>query len=335
MPNVFWPYSGRAAVAVTIGIWLAAGMVSLLANAVVGWPDRSTSGWLPFFVLALGLVPLAFILLDGLRSSQAKLDLRWVKVDFSAASVIRETAGLPDNIVAPGEPVSDSAGRHIEVALEKARESKILVVDLKDGDAWWVTRLLVLAAGAVHSRSTEAIVFLGTREETKTRTFLGWATPESVLRAIVRDKPEYADRYEQAARLERQLQVFGGAAPKTPGHDPEVNRFLHHQNPMRERILLELLAEPSAGMTPLESPPDRVTEARLEQLFAHCLYRDNSIDLERSTDEQMRALLNGQAPFVPVNRDGRFQGLLRRTDGERFILRELFEQRSPRAPAAG
>jgi hypothetical protein len=334
MGNVFWPYSTRAALGLGIAIWLAAGLVLLLTNAVIGWPDEQTSGWLPYVVLLFGLAPLALVLLDGFRSSRAKVDLRWVKIDFSAATVIRETAGLPDNVVAPGESVIDSAG-HIRAALEKAGDSQILVVDLKDGDAWWVTRLLVLASGAVQRGFTEAIVFVGTREETQTRTFLGWSTPEAVLRSILRDRQTYAERFDRAARIERQLEVFGPAAPTSKGLDPAVQRFAAYGTPPREHILLELMAAPVPPDEPLENPPDRVTETRLEHLFAHCLHRNDVIDLTDSSEEQMRVLLSGQAPFVPVARAGRFQGLLRRTDGERFVLRELFEQSTNGVAGAG
>lgn len=334
MPNVFWPYSRQTALLLAGLIWIVLGLTLALANAFAGWPNDSTAGWLPFVVLALGLVPPVLVVLDGFRSSQAKIDLRWVKFDFSAAGVVRESVGLPDNIVAPGEPVSDSAGRHIEAALDKARRSRILVVDLREGDAWWVSRLLVLATGAVRSRSTEAIVFLGTREETDTRLFLGWATPDAVLSAILQNRADYEELYDLAATIERQLEVFGDtlrgtAAPakRIPGLHKDAPHFAYHTDPRRERILLELLAEgaPSAWGSH-EDPPDRLTEARLEEICAHCLHRRDVVELDASSAEQTRTLLSGNAPFVAVVRGGRFIGLLRRTDGERFILRELFEQ---------
>lgn len=331
MPNVFWPYSRRAAVVLAVVTWIAWGVALAVSNSYAGWPNDSTAGWLPFVVLALGLVPLALVVLDSFRSSQAKVDLRWVKFDFSAAGVVPESLGIPDNIVAPGEPVGDSGGPQIEAALEKARQNRILIVDLREGDAWWVTRLLVLAAGAVRSKTTEAIVFLGTQEEVERGLFLGWATPEAVLRAILKDRTEYQELYDKASTIQRQLEVFGETLRKGPpqpeGLDEETPRFARHVDPMQERILLELVAE---GFPPdsksLEDPPDRLTEARLGQLLAHSLYRNGVVDLDAPNDEQTRTLLAGHAPFVAVVAGGRFKGLLRRTDGERFILRQLFEQ---------
>jgi len=329
--NVFWPYSRRAALILAILIWIAVGVGLAIANAVAGWPNDATSGWLPFVVLALGLVPPVLVVLDGFRTSQAKIDLRWVSFDFSGAGVVRESTGIPDNIVAPGEPVSDSAGRHIDAALDKARRSRIVVADLREGDAWWVSRLLVLAAGAVRSRTTEAVVFLGTREETETRRFLGWATPEAVVRAILDNDARYRELYDRAATIERQLEVFGDALRRggkpVPGVGEHTPRFAHHTDPKHERILLELLAEGDPpNWESVEAVPDRLTEARLDGICGHCLHRKDVIELEAPSTEQTRVLLSGQAPFVAVVRGGGCVGLLRRTDGERFILRELFEQ---------
>jgi hypothetical protein len=332
VPNVFWPYSRRVALLLAVLIWVALGASLAITNAIAGWPNDSASGWLPLVVLALGLVPPALVLLDSFRTSQATVDLRWVKFDFSAAGVVRESAGIPDNIVAPGEPVSDSAGRHIEAALEKARRSRILVVDLREGDAWWVSRLLVLALGAARSRTTEAIAFLGTREETDTRRFLGWATPDAVLRAILENRDDYRKLYELAATIERQLEVFGETLRTTPTAAPpglhgDTPSFAYQADPRRERILLQLLADGSPSEPGShENPPDRLTEARLEEIAGHCLHRKDVVELDAPSGEQTRALLSGNAPFVAVVQDGRFNGLLRRTDGERFILRQLFEQ---------
>jgi hypothetical protein len=332
MPNVFWPYSRRAAVVLAVVTWIALGAALAVSNSYAGWPNDTTAGWLPFVVLALGLAPLVLVMLDSFRSSQAKVDLRWVKFDFSAAGVVHESFGIPDNIVAAGVQVGDSGGPEIEAALEKARQNRILIVDLREGDAWWVTRLLVLAAGAVRSRTTEAIVFLGTREEVDRGLFLGWATPEAVLRAILKDRPDYQDLYEEASTIERQLEVFGKTlrttSRKPPGLEKEISLFAQrYDDPMQEVILLDLVA----GKTPpewksYEEPPDRLTEARLEELLAHSLYRNGVVDLEAPNEEQTRTLLAGHAPFVAVVAGGRFKGLLRRTDGERFILRQLFEQ---------
>ena len=91
MPNVFWPYSRQTALLLAGLIWIVLGLTLALANAFAGWPNDSTAGWLPFVVLALGLVPPVLVVLDGFRSSQAKIDLRWVKFDFSAAGVVRES----------------------------------------------------------------------------------------------------------------------------------------------------------------------------------------------------------------------------------------------------
>jgi hypothetical protein len=178
MRNVSWPYTRRAALLLGIAIWLAAGAALAIANAAEGWPDAHTGAWLPLIVIALGLVPAALVVLDGLRASRASINLRWFSVDFSQATVIQQSVGIPENIAAPGEPVTDSGGRHIRDALKKSPQNEIVIIDLKNGHAWWVTRLLVLAAAAADAGAPRAFVFLATREETRARGFVGWAKPK-------------------------------------------------------------------------------------------------------------------------------------------------------------
>jgi hypothetical protein len=336
MSNVFWPYSRRAAVVSAVSVWIAAAIALGITNAAVGWPNSATRGWLPLLVVAIGLVPPALVLLDGFRTSRARIDLPWFKVDFSAtvvtAALIRETAGIPENIISPGEQIYDSGGAKIEAALDTARENRILVIDLHDGDAWWVTRLLVLAAGAVRSHTTEAIVFVGTREETEGRVFLGWATPQAVLQAARRARPEYEAIAARAERIERQVDVFG-ALPAGIALDPRLPEFAGLGTPKPETILMRLMAgDPEARF---EQPPDRLTEARLTELLAASIHRRDTIDADATGDEQLRALLAGETAFVAVVRNGRFEGLLRRSEGERMILKRLFEQRDGAAAANG
>lgn len=336
MSDVFWPYSRRAAVVSAVGVWVAAAIALGIANAATGWPDSGTRGWLPLVVVAIGLVPPALVLLDGFRTSRARIDLPWFKVDFSAtvvdAALIRDTTGIPENIISPGEQIYDSGGAKIEAALDKARQNRILVIDLHDGDAWWVTRLLVLAAGAVRSQTTEAIVFVGTREETEGRVFLGWATPQAVLEAVRRARPEYDALAARAERIERQAAVFS-VVPAGVALDPRLPEFVGVGAPRPETILMRLMAAPPEAQ--LEQPPDRLTEARLEELLASSIHRRDTIDGDAPGDEQLEGLLAGEAAFVAVVRNGRFEGLLRRSEGERMILKRLFDRRNGAAAANG
>src|SRR5262249_48897501 len=88
-------------------------------------------------------------------------------------------------------------------------------VDLKEGNAWWVTRLLAVCAGAIGVGSPRAIVFVG-RRENRERIFLGWGAPINLLRAIVDSNPEYRSRLGIARAVTRQIALFGRNGSEFP-----------------------------------------------------------------------------------------------------------------------
>jgi hypothetical protein len=52
VPNVFWPYSRRAALVLAVFIWADLSAALALTNALAGWPSDRTAGRLPFVVRA-------------------------------------------------------------------------------------------------------------------------------------------------------------------------------------------------------------------------------------------------------------------------------------------
>ena len=107
------------------------------------------------------------------------------KIDFSQIDLNRpelrhESFGLPANIGVVGPIISDAAPMHIMETLRQASHHEVVVIDLQDGDAWWVTRLLALSAGAVRAGSPKALVFVGKQENQDLR-YLGWSRPADVL----------------------------------------------------------------------------------------------------------------------------------------------------------
>ena len=79
------------------------------------------------------------------------------------------------------------------------------------------------------------------------------------------------------------------------------------------------------GMYHLEDQPDRLTLARLEEVFAQCLYRD-TVDLESPSRQQILAFLSSDAPYVALVQKSRYEGLVERAEVERLVLRHLFAQ---------
>ncbi|HEY44898.1 MAG TPA: hypothetical protein G4O11_13035, partial [Anaerolineae bacterium] len=252
------------------------------------------------------------------------------------AEVAGEVTGLPDNIGVEGELVTDSSAMQITKALEKATQNEIARIDIKEGNSWWVTRLLALSAGAVRAGTPKAIVFVGTRENIG-GTFLGWGEPSAILKAILNDKKDYFTAYQRAQSIAKQVGVFAVVSDPLPPHVPHikavegvsldfsVQRYATRDDYARlgdaafEQILMDQLA------LYFEQTHDHLTLGRLQQLFEHCLYRD-VINLESPPDQQMLSLLEPRGTYIALARNGRYEVLLKREAGERIILRQLFTQ---------
>lgn len=176
-----WPFGTRAALLAAAFIWFAIVLIFAATRTYLGWPDDISLKLAALIVIALGLIPLAFRLLDFPASRCAVLDIKGVKIDFSRVDldqpeVRRETPGIPDNIGVSGPIVSDTSPMNIIQTLRDATKNEIIVIELKEGDAWWVTRLLALTAGAVRAGSPKAFVFIGMKEN-RSHQFLCWTEP--------------------------------------------------------------------------------------------------------------------------------------------------------------
>ena len=337
MKKRLWPYSNVAALATIPAIWIFFALLFSATRSYASWPDEQSRNIVMLVAMATSLTPLALVLLDFISTRGAVLDIKGVKIDFSRvdlsrAEVRREAFGLPANIGISGPIVSDTSPMNIIGTLEEATKNEIVVIDLKNGDAWWVTRLLALSAGAVRANSPTVFVFIGKRANLD-HQFLGLGKPNDILFAILNSKKEYRDKYQKSLRIARQVVLYGTnellpQAPAPFSLHQDVQRytdsyqFTEMGEAVQEQVLMDQLAlKPDS----LEKPPDRLTLGRLDDLFGHCLSRDE-IDLNSPRQHQIAKVLNTQAMYLAMVRDRKYESIIRREDGEQLILRELFLQ---------
>jgi len=345
-----WPYGALAAVVAVPFILLALGLLSLVARTYLGWPVDTSDRLVLLVFVILSVIPLGLVLLDFIASKGAVVGNDWIKIDFSKTVVEtgnarRETSGLPDNILSAAESITDSGGMKMVAEMRRATSAEIICIDLKDGNSWWETRLLVLCAGAAGAGSSlRSVVFIGKRNN-KERQFLGWATPSQLLQALLDSNPGYQARFTKATMIARQLSMFGGGAspllPPTALLHPTVTAhqwsYDENESVMLAKILLQELQSPSPdpagvpGSVPtvgnLEEPPPRLTTGRLRDLFESLLFTD-TVDRSRANDEQLSQFLASNAPYVAIVREGKYEGILRSELGQRAILRDLVARNS-------
>jgi hypothetical protein len=362
--RALWPYSNRAALLAAPVIWVVFGAMLIGTRGYLGWPDPASMKWVVPIVLGVGLVPIVLCIIDYAASQGAVLGFRGLTIDFSRTEIRRGAVELPENIGRPGPVIPDSTAMEIIATLEAATVNPIVRLDIKAGNAWWVTRLFALSAGAVRAGSPRVLVFVGVKQEEE-GVYLGWARPAALVRALVADsRPRgpanvtYGTVYRKAERLTKQVSTFlkprcepAAPPPDTPppaGFPPplEIQRYINRDAALVggrgvkyaelgeaafEQVLLDQL-----GAYRLEDPPDRLTLGRLEELFAHCLYRD-VVDLEWAKDRQLTAFLESRAPYVALVRRSKYEGLVERAEVERLIIRRLFRGTSarPKSQSAG
>jgi hypothetical protein len=345
-----WPYGALAAVVAVPFILLALGLLSLVARTYLGWSVDTSDRLVLLVFVILSVIPLGLVLLDFIASKGAVVGNGWIKIDFSktvveTGSARRETAGLPDNILSAAESITDSGGMKMVAEMRRATSAEIICIDLKDGNAWWETRLLVLCASAAGAGSLlRAVVFIGQRNN-KERQFLGWAAPWRLLVALQDSNPGYHARFTKSTMIARQLSMFGGAAspllPPAASLHPTVAAYQwsydENESVMLAKILLQELQSPSADPVVLpgavsmagnlEEPPPRLTTGRLRDLFESSLFVD-TVDRSKANDEQLSQFLASNAPYVAIVREGTYEGMLRSEPGERAILRDLVARNS-------
>jgi hypothetical protein len=291
--------------------------------------------------VAISFVPLLLLLLNYLGASRGTLDIKGVKIDFSQAEIHKIDIRIPDNIGQPGAIVVDSAPMRIVSALEEAKFNPIVRLDIRDGSAWWVTRLMALSAGAERAGSPQILVFVGIMEN-QPGAFLGWAFPSSILSALGNDTtprgPQgvtYGGVYTKALRVAKQVAIFADPEqPQVPPYSvgswttpdklaPDVLRYLNHPNYKKlgeaalEQILMDQLA-----LYGLENPPDVLTLGRLNDLFGHCLYKA-VVDLDSPREEQISMFVSSHVPYLATVRKHKYEGLIERAEVERTLLRNV------------
>ena len=95
------------------------------------------------------------------RVSGQKNVTRYSKSIVEQAGVRKESFGLTDNVIAEQELLIDSDRKRIRAILRKVTSYDVVAIDIKDGNVWWVTRLLALCAGAADGEIGGAFGALG------------------------------------------------------------------------------------------------------------------------------------------------------------------------------
>ncbi len=303
---------------------------------IAGWPSPTADSKVLGGILLLSLLPLGLLLADLVVERGAVVEYKGLKLDFSRVSSTAPMASafVPRNIGVPGKPVSDSDTTEIMATLSSTVDHDVAVVNLEDGDAWWETRLLVLAAGAARRQRPNAIVFTGTDGGVADR-FQGWGSPRLIVERLLADNPVYQTIFDTVEAAARQWERVApnpigspaGAPPAPSCIDGIAATYFRMAfdgatglaNPLRFE---QLLASELGGQVEKPNPPRGISLVRLEDLFRPIL-RKGAIDENWPNQQQLEAFFSDNEPYIAITTNGCYQRLLPRSAAQNAILKSL------------
>ena len=288
--------------------------------------DKVDVGWVLLGIVGLTVLPIVLLLLEGLGATGGSVEVGQVKVALtSAARAQALVLALPN--VTPNPVIGDSGSQQIIEGLRRARTSKIVVVSLEDGHAWWESRLLILCAGAVRLGQPQVIVFTATRQG-KADQFVGWGHPDGIRDRLLDANLDFVAAHDTAiglAAAARQMHALGTEItqyPKLnakrfivypcvyPGEPDRLNAYLE------EQLLADALA-PGENLTHRE-----IGLRRLEDLLDPVLC-NGYVDRTDPDAEWFRKALRSDDEYLAVTDSGTYVGLMTRAEVVAEVLLAL------------
>ena len=196
---------------------------------------------------------------------------------------------MAENLVEKNQPVTDSGTQAVLEVAQQASKSAVVVVDLKDGDAWYKTRLFALTAPALEFGYPRIIVFLAT-QNASAAAFLGFADALAVSSSIMQDQNyktafsnAVAKYYQLAAFAKDELRPFNLAL--VPVVQGEAYDFRGRSS------LMALLIHETMHLEPPMQPEPWVKALDLQHLLGDDLHTDKIEDRKRDPEVILRFCL--------------------------------------------
>lgn len=305
----FWPYEPAPTMVIAVLVLV----ILLAAWGLLREPlhlDRVDGGWVLFGIVSLAVLPIVLLVLEGIGAAGGSVEIgQVVKVALSAAAGAQTLVLAPPNVT-PSPVIGDSGSQQIIEGLRRARQSKIVVVSLEDGHAWWESRLLILCVGAVRLGQPQVIVFTATRQG-KPDQFVGWARAQDVRDRLLDANRDFVIAHDTAmgfAAGARQMHALGAGSPPYPQlgnkHYIIYPSGPDHLNPFLEE---QLLAD---ALAPIENVAHReLGLKRLEELLYPVLCTTH-VDRTDPEAEWFRKALRSNEEYLAVTDSGTYVGLM-------------------------
>lgn len=335
----FWPFKPYTSIIATIVILIVLVPIFVFLQVNKKWPSQNLENTVLIIILVFSLLPVLLAFIDVIIERGGVIGYGNFKIDFSRIPKWGASEfTVPVNIGLPNQPVDSSSIHCILNALNNSTTCDVLVIDLKEGQSWWETRLLVLLTGAVWLKKPEKVVFVGKESEID-KAFLGWSHPHELLNCLLKDRPEYLRSYHTAQTAARQLQLVeplnapGPVQPHIPDWmvgEPSARcwgmTFDNNTGLPNELFAVRLLATDLGENVERQGQIKLVNRDVLDKLFSDVL-RIESVDANWQPELQLSRFLNSDSDYLAVTQDRRYLKLVSRLTVLNTIVRTLVEKK--------
>lgn len=338
----FWPFKPYTSIIATIALLIGLVIIFVVLRITIKWPSQEHETKVLIGMLLFSLLPIVLALVDVFIERGGVFEYRGIKIDFSK---IQKWGGseitVSDNIGLPNQPLNSSSMPDILDALEKSMTCDVLIIDLKEGQAWWETRLLVLLAGAVRLKKPEKVVFVG-KDGGIDKCFQGWSHPHELLPFILKAHPQYLRSFHaaQAAARKRELvEPVNPINPTNPWSAPIIPDWMntglvvvHNVNSFdkdglpKEMLAERLLAYDLGAEVENKEGSKRINLVRLEELFRPVLFKER-IDESWKPERQIEKFFESKFDYLAVTQDRRYLKLVSRLTVLNAVVRTLVEKK--------
>lgn len=291
-----WHWRPTTSLIASLALLVALLAAAAIGELTIGWPRSQEQPWILAGIVLIAFVPVILAFVDVLAERGGKVETRWGSLEFAAAAVVhqppRDAFRLPDNIE-PAGTLHDTGSETLLAMLHDALTHDVVEVDLRTGEAWWLTRLFFVAAVAAERGQPRALVVLAT-EARQPRSFAGWAPPTDVRDAILRRHEGCRNAYAQALKPE-------------PGETFE------------QQLGTQL------GTLETSTPPTGVSLQDAQRLLGAVLWQE-AVDRSSPPADQVASLLTSAAEYIAVMDHDAYVGLQKTDRTARRPLIELLRE---------
>lgn len=335
----FWPFKRRTSIIVSVSILIGLLVFCAILRKAIDWPGKESETTMLIGMMVFSMLPVLLAFIDVIVERGGVIGYGNFKIDFSKIPKWGASEfTVPVNIGLPNQSVDSSSIQSILKALKNSTACDVLIIDLKDGQAWWETRLLILLAGAVRLKKPEKVVFVGKESEID-KSFLGWSHPHELLHYLLESHPQYARIYYVTKAISRQWELAepvgpGPAQPRLPfAHAGQIGEyswmaFDTTTGLPNELFAVQLLATELGKYVETQEKEKviKVNCDRLNELFGQVL-RKEIVDESWQLELQISRFFDADVDYLAITQNKKYSKLVSRLTVLNAVVRILVEKK--------